>query len=154
MFDKNTASKTRSRFWTIFGKMMSPIPNAEGMIINWINYKTSIKDIAFKMDVNNKQATISISITHKDKGIRDLYFEQFEEFKFLLETELNEVWIWTKNTTDSSGKAIASIHTELNNVNIFNEDDWQSIFTFFKTRIIALDSFWVDAKDIFKDLES
>ncbi len=154
MFDKNTASKKRSQFWTIFGKIMSPIPNAEGMTINWINYKTSIKDITFKMDVNNKKAFISINITSKDEGIRDLYFEQFEEFKFLLETELNEAWIWTKNTTDLSGKSIASIHTELTNVNIFNEEDWQSIFAFFKMRITALDSFWVDAKDIFKDLES
>lgn len=154
MFDKSTASKTRSRFWTIFGKLLSPIPNAEGTPINWINYKTSIKGISFKMDVNNKFAQIGIDITHKDEGIRNLYYEQFEEFKFLLETELNETWTWTKDTTDSSGTLIASIYTKLNNVNIYNEDDWQSIFAFFKTRIIALDAFWVDAKDIFKDLES
>lgn len=154
MFDKNTASKTRSRFWTIFGKLMSPVPNAEGLPINWVNYNTSIKHIAFKMDVSSKSASISIHLSHKDEGIRDLYYEQFEEFKFLLETALNETWAWTKNTTDSSGKPISSIYTELNGVNIFNEDDWPSIFAFLKTRIIALDSFWNDAKDIFKDLES
>lgn len=154
MFDKNTASKMRSRFWTIFGKLMSPIPNAEGDTVNWVNYKTSVKGISFKMEANNKFASISIALTHKDEGIRALYFEQFEEFKFLLETELNETWIWSKQTADSSGNLIASIHTTLHDVNLYNEDDWQAIFAFLKTRIIALDAFWVDAKDIFKDLES
>lgn len=154
MYNKKLASEVRSKFWTTFGKYMDPVPSISETKVNWINYKTEVKHIYFRMDAENKTARIGIEITHRDKGLRNLFYEQFEEFKFLLHTTLNEEWCWDNSYTSESGNEIATIYTQLHSKSIFNENDWGEIFTFFKSRIIALDEFWSDAKDIFKDLES
>jgi len=37
----------------------------------------------------------------------------------------------------------------LPDVNIFKQEDWPKLISFFKPRIIALDEFWSDAQDSF-----
>ena len=49
MFSKQHASQLRKEFWTVFGQYMSPINSYEGEKINWINYKTGVKGLQFKM---------------------------------------------------------------------------------------------------------
>ena len=66
MFSKDEASRIRHEFWTTFGKYMAPVPSAEGLKINWINYHTRVKNLYFRMDAANRNAAISISIEHPD----------------------------------------------------------------------------------------
>jgi len=51
MFSKKEASQLRKKFWMIFGQYMSPVLSSEGEKINWINYKTGVKGLQFKMNV-------------------------------------------------------------------------------------------------------
>lgn len=152
MYKRDEVSLLREEFWTAFGKYMEPVPSSEGMRINWINYRTSFKDLYFRMDANQKIATISISLEHKDEGIRELYFNQFEEFKNLLHTTLKEEWEWQQNHPINDSKVISRIYKEISGASIFNKDHWPELISFFKPRIIALDQFWEDAKYIFESL--
>jgi Domain of unknown function (DUF4268) len=153
MFKRDEASRLREEFWTTFGKYMSPIPSAEGMKINWINYRTGIKDLYFRMDANQKSATISIALEHSDDGVRELYFQQFQELKMLLHTTLEEEWEWQSHARVAEDKVISRIYKELPDVSIFNKDHWPQLISFFKPRIIALDSFWENAKYSFDGLK-
>jgi len=153
MFKRDEASLLREEFWTAFGKYMAPVPSAEGMKVNWINYRTTIKDVYFRMDANQKGATISITLEHKDAGIRELYFEQFEEFKTLLHTTLEEEWEWQLHTPVNESRIISRIFKEITGVSVFNKDQWPELISFFKPRIIALDRFWEDAKYSFEALK-
>src|SRR6185436_1212998 len=141
MFKRDEASLLREEFWTTFGKYMGPVPSAEGMKINWINYRTTIKDVYFRMDANQKAATISITLEHKDEGIRELYFQQFEEFKTLLHGALEEEWEWQLHAQVTADKVIGRIYKEITGVSVFNKDQWPELISFFKPRIIALDRF-------------
>jgi len=152
MFKRQEASQIREEFWTTFGRYMSPVPSAEGMKINWINYKTALKEVYFRMDVNQKSAIISITIEHHDAGVRELYFQQFEELKTLLHATLEEVWEWQLHARVADDKIISTIYKELNGVSVFNKDQWPELISFFKPRIIALDHFWEDAKYSFDAL--
>ncbi len=152
MFKRDEASRLREEFWTAFGRYMSPVPSAEGMKINWINYRTALKDVYFRMDANQKAAIISISIEHADPGIRELYFQQFEEFKNLVHATLEEEWQWQLNARAGEDKVISRIYKELPNVSVFNRDQWPELISFFKPRIIALDQFWENAKYSFEAL--
>ena len=129
--------------------------NAEGTRINWINYKTDIKGVYFRTDVERKFAEVSIEISHPDPSIQQLIFEQFEEYENVLQSYLGEEWIWTKEDYDDDGKQIGTIKTRLENVSIFREADWPQIIPFLKDRMINLDQFWCDHKesfDMFKGL--
>lgn len=152
MYSKAETAKIRKDFWTAFGLYMKPVPNAEGYRTNWQNYKTGIKDIYFRMKAERGYASIGIEITHNDTELQQLYFEQFEEFKKILESELGEDWVWEMHVPDETGKIISRIQKILPKVNIMQKEDWPQIISFLKPRIIGLDAFWCNMKPAFEEL--
>jgi hypothetical protein len=152
MFTREESSRIRHEFWTTFGKYMSPILSAEGMKINWINYHTGIKDVYFRMDASQKFASISISLEQSDGDIRELYFEQLLEFKNILHASLGEEWDWQPNVVADDGREISRVYKNISGVSVFSKNDWPALISFFKPRIIALDSFWENARYGFEGL--
>jgi hypothetical protein len=152
MYTKQEASALRQEFWTAFGQYMSPVLSAEGLKVNWVNYKTGIKDIYFKMNADGKQASVSIEITHKDAGLQEIFFEQFQQLQMLLHDALGESWNWQLHTQDEFGHTVSRIYTQLPEVSIFKREDWPRLISFFKPRMVALDAFWSDAKYAFETL--
>lgn len=153
MYSKDEASQLKQAFWTTFGQYISPQLSAEGLKVNWVNYKTGIKYLYFRMEAGKRSAAIAIEISHPDPGIQELFFEQFLELKNMLHSALNEDWEWQLHEMTEDGKIISRIVRKLHNVSIFNKNDWPALISFFKPRIIALDEFWSDAKYAFDALK-
>ncbi|WP_222536709.1 DUF4268 domain-containing protein [Pedobacter polysacchareus] len=149
MFSKDQAAQLKQSFWTTFGQYIAPHQSAEGMRINWVNYKTGIKYLNFKMSADKKSAYIAIEMSHPDPGMQELIFEQFAAFKTMLHTNLGEEWDWELLTVDEHYKTVSRIVKHLPEVSIFKESDWPALISFLKPRLIALDEFWCDAKDGF-----
>lgn len=145
MFSREEASRIRHEFWTAFGRYMSPVLSAEGLKTNWVNYHTRLKDVYFRMDAGKKSAMISISLEHSDPELQQLYFEQFLEMKDMLHATLGEEWEWQLHA-QVDGKIITRIFKTLPEVSVFNKEHWPDLISFFKPRIIALDSFWENAR--------
>lgn len=127
--------------------------SSDGEKANWINYKTGVKHLYFKMDADKNEAKIAIQWSQPDAGIRALMAEQFLQFRVLLHDLLGEEWIWEMDGRDEYGKPICQIYTTMQGHSIFREVDWAELISFFKPRIIALDEFWSSAKyafDLFK----
>ena len=155
MFSKEDAYRIKKDFWISYGTYMKLQMNAEGTRINWINYKTDVKGVYFRTDVERKFAEVSIEISHPDPSVQLMIYEQFEEYENVLESYLGEKWIWTKEDYDEDGKMISTIKMRLENISIFRETDWRQNIPFLKDRLFNLDQFWCDHKDsfvIFKDL--
>ncbi|WP_432712356.1 DUF4268 domain-containing protein [Pedobacter sp.] len=145
MYTKEQATAIKQAFWTAFGQYMSLNLSAEGQKINWINYKTGIKHLYFKMQVDQREAYIAIEMSHPDPGIQELMFEQFVEYKTLLKGYLNEDWKWELHAHNEQYKTVSRISMSLASVSIFKQTDWPALISFFKPRMIALDAFWSDA---------
>lgn len=150
MYSKQEASQLRKNFWTSFGQYMKPLRNADDETVNWLNYKTGIKHLYFRMDADNEQATIAIEFRHPDSELQQLYFEKFEQLKNFLHQTVGEKWNWQVHIIDEDSKTISRIGTALKGVNVFNSADWPLIISFLKPRIIALDSFWTMVKEGFE----
>lgn len=150
MFSGQESSQLRKEFWTAFGHYIKPVPSADGEKTNWSNYKTGIKHVLFRMDANNNSASVAIEIIHSDKDIQQLYFEQFlQQFlqqKSILQSSLNEEWIWEMHMIGENGKVISKIFKEIYSISIFNKAGWPALISFFKPRIIALDEFRTSGK--------
>ncbi len=142
MYSKQEASQLKKEFWTVFGQYMSPIASAEGERINWVNYRTGKKDIVFRMEAGKDEAIVSIEILHKDQDLQQLYFEQFLSMKRSMEEMLPGKWEWVLHDKDEYGKVFSRIYTRSGKLNIFQKNDWPELISFFKTNIIALDTFW------------
>lgn len=129
---------------------MRPVKGAEGDTINWLNYKTGIKHIYFRMDAGQQNASIAIELKHTDITLQQHYFEQLGQLRSILEQITGETWEWQLHTTDEDGNSLSRISTSLAAVNIFKEADWPSIISFLKPRIMALDEFWMMVKEQFE----
>jgi hypothetical protein len=149
MYNNQQASLIRKKFWTSFGQYMKPLVSADGEAVNWLNYKTGIKHIYFRMDADNKQARIAIELTHPDPLLREQLYDQLQQVKSILEQTTGEEWQWQPAVTDEDGKLFSRVGTILQDVNVFNNHDWPAIISFLKPRIIALDQFWSIVKDNF-----
>lgn len=149
MYSKDQASQLKQAFWTTFGQYIAPQLSAEGLRINWVNYKTGIRHLFFKMQADNRSAFIAIEIAHPDPDIQELMFEQFQEFRRLFEDVAGKDWIWELHTADENGKTVSRISKTLKDVSIFRQEDWPLLISFFKPGIITLDAFWCDVQDGF-----
>ena len=152
MYTREQASQLRQLFWTTLGQYLAPIPSAEGLKVNWLNYKTTIRNVFFRLEADKKTASIAIAITHSDIEIQQMFFEQFQALKTVLEDATSEEWEWALHTTDDNNQIISRIYKEITPVNVFNQEDWPALISFFKPRIIALDQFWSDAQYSFEEL--
>jgi hypothetical protein len=145
MFSKQEAAQLRKEFWTALRQYLSPIPSSEGEKINWINYKTGVKGLQFKMDADREKAFIGIVITQPDLIKQQELFDQLEEVKNILHSELQEEWTWLSQVYEE-GKPTSKIYSEKTGVNVLKKEDWPELISFFKPRIIALDRFWNTVK--------
>lgn len=149
MYSRQEASQLRKNFWTSFGQYMRPLRNAADEPVNWLNYKTGVKHLYFRMDADNDKATIAIELRHPDPLIQQHYFEKFRSLEKLLHQVIGENWQWQLHDIDEDGKLVSRIGTQLKNVNVFHVNDWPAIISFLKPRMLALDIFWNMAKDGF-----
>jgi hypothetical protein len=147
MYSKQEAAAIKRKFWTTLGMYLKPVPSAWHEKVNWLNYKTGIKDIYFRMHADNRLATIGIELTHTDPLIRQIFYDHFVAMSTMLHEALGEEWDWINNVLDEHGKPISLIQTQLMGVNIMDEKHWPEVISFFKPRLIALDGFWGDVRD-------
>jgi hypothetical protein len=152
MYSRQEASQLRQEFWTTFGQYMSPVLSAEGEKVNWINYKTGEKNIAFRMHADNRKAVVEIELSHNDEDIQQIYFEQFRQVQKLLEETIGEKWNWQLHVCNDYGKRISRIYKDITDVSILQKQDWPELISFFKPRMMALDEFWSSVKYAFETL--
>lgn len=154
MYSKEEATRLRQQFWITFGRYMKPIPSADGFPVNWINYKTGVKHVSFKMDAGQRNAVIAIEISHPDHGINALYFEQFLALRSLFNTAVREEWEWEEQALNSQGLTVSRISKTLPDINVYDPDSWPRLISFLKAGIMALDEFWSDVKPVFEALNA
>jgi len=151
MYKKHEVVQLKQEFWTRFGQYMSPIHSASGERINWINYKTGVKDIYIRMEVDTSHAALAIELTHRDDTARMNAFRKLEVFKNSFDEYAEEEWNWLLDGTDEHDRAISKIGMALNDVNVLDKNSWSAIISFLKPRLIALDAFWNEVKEFMMD---
>jgi hypothetical protein len=149
MYSKQEIQQIKKQFWTSFGHYMRPVKNASGEEINWVNYKTGVRNIYFRMDASRSNASVSIELRNEDEQLRLRYYKQLQVLKNFMQEVLQEEWEWSEELKDEDGRTISRISKTLAKVNIYERSDWPAIISFLKQRIVALDDFWNNVKDGF-----
>jgi hypothetical protein len=141
MYSRKEASQIRQEFWTIFGQYMAPVSSADGEKINWINYKTGKKGLQFKMEADQSKASIAVEISPADAFLRNAYYQRFMLRMKDLERLLYEKWTWSEQYVQDA-QIKSRIYKELPGVSVLKREDWPTIISFLKPRLIGLDRFW------------
>ena len=103
------------------------------------------------MRAERNHAAIAIELGHADLEMQELVLDQFSQLKKILEECIKEEWIWRLHVKNEMGQPISKIEFILEGVNVLDSNDWPSIISFLKPRIIALDHFWDQVKPGFED---
>jgi hypothetical protein len=146
MYDRRVAEE----FWTTFGKYMALVPSASGHKVNWINYKTGVKHIQFKIEIDDKKAALSIEINHTDPDIRMRVFQQLLNDRALLESETDNVWQWHSIVEVDGGRPVSRIFQERAGFNVYLKSDWPAIISFLKPLLLGLDRFWAEQRELYE----
>lgn len=149
MYSDKERSLVREQFWAAFGVYIAPVFSAEGQKINWVNYKTGLKDIRFVLEVENDIAYIGMAFRHPDPYIQDLQFEKLLQFKTVFEQTVGESWQWERKVI-RDGKMISHVYMVMQGPSIMNRANWPVFISFFKPKIIAMDQFWSNYKFAFE----
>jgi len=153
MWSKEEARNRNIRFYTNFGVYMKKHSAEYSEKIRWVNYRTGLNSVRFKLETFKNSSKVCIDVVNKDRGVREVFFEQFEEFKTLLSNSMDKL-DWVKEYRVDTGIYITRIYAELKGPSINEESDWGEIYKFFEKNILALHEFWKISQDVFKDLES
>ena len=107
----------------------------------------------FRMEVDHNGAKVCIDIQHRDEEIRELFYEQFQEFRGLLQASLGDDLIWEKEyVLEETGKRVSRIYNHLQYKNIYRKEDWRELFGFLEPNLLGFDEFWADFRDVFIEL--
>ena len=152
MYSKEESKSLKKEFWTSFGVYMKKYNKLYHNKIRWVNYKTSCKDIYFRLDADKKGAYFSIDLQHREESMRALFYEQFTELKAVITDEFKSELIWEEFYSTPYGD-FSRIYCDLHSVSIFNKNNWQEMFQFLEQNIVNAHDFWEDFGEIFKNLE-
>ena len=153
MYGKEEAYELRKLFWTSFGKFMKRHKSADFSKVNWMNYKTGAKDLYFRLEADKRTAKICVDLQMEDAGIREIYYAQFKEVQGVFHDLTGIEWDWNENFTNEYNVTLSRLSISIDKVNMYNKDNWQTIFEFYEKYLIGMDEFWVEFKDLFKQLE-
>jgi hypothetical protein len=146
LFDK----KIKDEFWATFGKYMALHPSASGEKVNWVNYKTGVKHVQFRLEADNRRAGIYIEFSSADLEMQKKLFDQLmHEDLHLLINYTDTDWQSELHIKTSDGRIVSRIFQEHHGVNVYFKSDWPSIISFLKVKLTGLDRFWSEQRDLY-----
>ena len=152
MLSREELKELRTEFWTAFGNLMRPHSSETGFNVRWTNYRTGVKDLFFRLDMDGKTATIAIDFQHPDDGIRQLFWEQFMEYKTYFHEVTGGEWQYNDLLFTNDGRPYARVFRIRENVSLYRKETWPDAFAFLKENLLVLDSFWSDVRLTFIEL--
>ena len=148
-YTREEASKIKSEFWKKYGQFMAPVPSADwdNEKVNWVNYKTGIRSILFRLEADKKSAFVGIYIVAEEAVQLEIY-SLLEGFTSKESAFKN--WKWELQEHDNQYGIITKFTTSIVDVNIFMPETWPKLISFFKSNMILLDEFWSNYKYAFE----
>lgn len=153
MYSKEEKKNLKIEFWDTLNETLSAKGKSKGRNLEWMNYPTQLKPLFFRMEADESAARMCIDVQFMNDGIREVYFEQFQEFENILKKSLGEDLKFVKDYEHWNGKTISRIYTELPNVNIFDKNDWEKMQSFLVEKFLLVDEFWLEFCEVFYALK-
>ncbi|MHA4847605.1 DUF4268 domain-containing protein [Flavitalea antarctica] len=150
LFDK----RIKDEFWVTFGKYMALHHSVTGEKVNWINYKTGVKQVRFRLEADEKSAGIYIEFSNADLDLQIKLFNQLVNVDMPLLTQYTDAgWQSELHRQMADGRIVSRVLQEHYGVNVYFKSDWPAIISFLKSKLTGIDRFWAEQKDIYALIE-
>ena len=152
MLSKEEHKLYKITFWDEFKKHMQKHRSASGKKINWLQYRTGLKNIFLRLETDKKGIRICFDIQIKEPSVREIVWEQMGELKKVLRDEMEDEGIWEEHFYNETINDFCRIYWEESSLNYLDLNHRKSIFNFFENKLIRFDRFYDNYKDILINL--
>jgi hypothetical protein len=153
MYSKAEEKNLKLEFWNTLTQSLKEKGKAKGRNIDWLHYPVKIKDLYFRMEVDRDSARLCIDLQFINEGVREVFFEQFQEFELKLSNVFKSNLTFIRDYQHPNGKIISRIYTELPGFDYYNKQTWEKIQNFLIENFLSLDEFWVEFGEVFHNLK-
>ncbi|MDA3892300.1 MAG: DUF4268 domain-containing protein [Salinivirgaceae bacterium] len=148
MFNKEEARIVRKEFWTSFSDYTNYYAKHVGEPIAWVLYKTGVKGLELKFDVDIKVVRVALEMNAKNENRRFDIFVELDNYKTILENNFGQELIWDDEFVLPEGKVVARVYVEWEGIKYHNRDNWPKIFKFMAENMYVLQNNFLDIQDI------
>ncbi len=152
MYSKEEIKNLHIDFWELFKKRCEVHPDLKYKKKNFMLHRTKIRGVAFRFDVNRRNATVMLEIHHRNEDTRIKAYEIVERYKAIMEEGFGNGLIWKfYHQREDSGQEVCRVYTQLENVDIHNRNQWPDIYNFFIENMLRLEENFSNISDILRD---
>jgi hypothetical protein len=146
VYSKEESKKLRKEFWIAFGRMTKARKKSQ-----WLLYNTNIKDVSLKFVADRKICAVAIDIELKNEINRhDFYFSMLG-LKLVFDVKFENGLVWEKDFILENDKIISRIFYKIENVDIYNKDNWSQMFKFLFKNMKVLESLFIEYEDVINE---
>jgi len=138
MYSKNELRQLKQEFWETFNRYTQYYSRELGEPIEWMMYKTKIKGLELKFEVENHWVKVILEINSKNEDRRLHYFAELEKYRSLIDEGFEEGLLWDDSVKLKEGKTVSQIYTINNSYYFHNKDHWKDLFHFMATNMYRL----------------
>ena len=151
MFSREEKKDLNTSFFQLFTQHMSRHKSLGGGGSRWENYRTGVRGIFFRL-LTFPEVGLAIDLQFKDEEIRALFYDQFEEFKSMLNSHIGEEMMYEPRIMLDSGVPVSRIWVKLEGAYFYDKTQWPAIIDFYEAKLLALDEFWELGGEVVKGL--
>lgn len=151
MYSKDEVRSLRKEFWSAFSDYTKFYSIRIGEPIQWLFYKTGVKGIELKFDLENKIVRVVLEVNGKSDERRFDIFVELDKYKNIIDDGFENKLLWKENYGLPESKTVSRIYTELHGLNFHNRDKWPDIFKFMAENMHLLQTNFLDIQPMFKE---
>ncbi|MGE4289349.1 MAG: DUF4268 domain-containing protein [Salinivirgaceae bacterium] len=138
MYSKEENRLLRQEFWTTFDKYTQFFGKKTGAPIKWMLYKTGIKGLELKFELEPNHITVCIELNHKNEDRRFAMFVFLDTYRNIINQGFAPSPIWNDDLLTDTNKTVAQVYVEKTGLNFHNRDHWPAIYEFMASNMLRL----------------
>ncbi len=150
MYSKEEVRALKLEFWETFGSLSTKKRNGLGLPKQWTLHKTGIKPMSLKFEATKRFALVSLEISTKDEDSRLKLYEKLSSLSTIINSEFEGGVVWELIHETEEGREMSRIYYKLDNVNMFDKNDWPKMFEFLFNNMLKLETLFIDYRDYIK----
>ena len=139
MYSKEELKELKKEFWEGFGVYCSHIPALKRRKSKFLLYNTKMKGVEMKFDATREGAFVILEINHHDEKARLEKYEQFENYKVLMEKDFPDGLIWNFAYVREAGNVVCRIYTQKSGIDLHRRIQWMEFYKFMATEMLKLE---------------
>jgi hypothetical protein len=139
MYSKEELKQLKKEFWEGFGTYCSEVQALKRRKSKFMLYNTKMKGVELKFDATRDGAYVILEINLRNEKARLEKYEQFEQYKTIMEKQFPNGLIWDFAFIRECGTEVCRIYTHKIGIDLHRRIQWMEFYTFMSTEMLKLE---------------